>query len=147
MQPFKPINLTEDGTRTLPGSVIGFDPAIFVEQITDRNDPDFEIGFRAYAYWGFQRSLAAQLDQNTMYTVRPGTKIIDRFIPASASYGVLRDPKGTEYAHVVTGEDLGSFNFFEASSIRKVGNKYVSVYSGYSGLNTVSEVRTLPCAI
>jgi len=131
--PFKPVNLTEDGTRTLPGSVIGFDPAIFVEQITDRNDPDFEIGFRAYAYWGFQRSLAAQLDQNTMYTVRPGTKIIDRFIPASASYGVLRDPKGTEYAHVLPGEDLGSFNFFEASSIRKVGNKYVSVYSGYSG--------------
>ena len=28
---------------------------------------------------------------------------------------------------------MGAFNFFEASSIRKVGNKYVSVYSGYSG--------------
>jgi arabinoxylan arabinofuranohydrolase len=131
--PFTPINMTEDGKRTLPGSVIGFDPAIFVEQITDPNDPDFEIGFRAYAYWGFQRSLAAELDQNTMYSVRPGRKIIDRFIPASASYGVLRDPKGTTYAHILPGEDLGSFNFFEASSIRKVGNKYVSVYSGYSG--------------
>ncbi|MEN5231986.1 hypothetical protein [Sphingobacterium faecium] len=131
--PFTPINMTEDGKRTLPGSVIGFDPAIFVEQITDPKDPDFEIGFRAYAYWGFQRSLAAELDQNTMYSVRPGRKIIDRFIPASASYGVLRDPKGTTYAHILPGEDLGSFNFFEASSIRKVGNKYVSVYSGYSG--------------
>ena len=131
--PFIPINMTEDGKRTLPGSVIGFDPAIFVEQITDPKDPDFEIGFRAYAYWGFQRSLAAELDQNTMYSVRPGRKIIDRFIPASASYGVLRDPKGTTYAHILPGEDLGSFNFFEASSIRKVGNKYVSVYSGYSG--------------
>ncbi|WP_447767416.1 hypothetical protein [Sphingobacterium faecium] len=131
--PFIPINMTEDGKRTLPESVIGFDPAIFVEQITDPKDPDFEIGFRAYAYWGFQRSLAAELDQNTMYSVRPGRKIIDRFIPASASYGVLRDPKGTTYAHILPGEDLGSFNFFEASSIRKVGNKYVSVYSGYSG--------------
>ncbi len=28
---------------------------------------------------------------------------------------------------------LGSFNFFEAASIRKVGNKFVWVYSGYSG--------------
>ncbi|HNX12850.1 MAG TPA: hypothetical protein PKH68_07650, partial [Paludibacteraceae bacterium] len=25
--PFKPINLTEDGRRTLPGSILGFDPA------------------------------------------------------------------------------------------------------------------------
>lgn len=131
--PFTPINLTEDGRRTLPGSFIGFDPAVFVEQITDPNDPDFDIGFRAYVYWGFQRSLAAELDQNTMYTVRPGTKIIDRFIPASAKYGVLRDPEGTQYPNILPGEDLGSFNFFEASSIRKVGNKYVSVYSGYSG--------------
>lgn len=131
--PFTPVNLTEDGRRTLPGSIIGFDPAIFVEQITDPNDKDYEIGFRAYAYWGFQRSLAAELDQNTMYSVRPGTEIIQRFIPASAQYGVLRDPEGTEFPHILPGEDLGSYNFFEASSIRKVGNKYVSVYSGYSG--------------
>lgn len=131
--PFTPVNLTEDGRRTLPGSIIGFDPAIFVEQITDPNDKDYEIGFRAYAYWGFQRSLAAELDQKTMYSVRPGTEVIQRFIPASARYGVLRDPEGTAFPHILPGEDLGSFNFFEASSIRKVGNKYVSVYSGYSG--------------
>lgn len=131
--PFKAVNLTDDGKRTLPGSILGFDPAIFVEQIDDPKDPDYEIGFRAYAYWGFQRSLAAELDQNTMYSVRPGREIIDRFIPASARYGVLRDPEGTVYPHILSGEDLGSFNFFEASSIRKVGNKYVSVYSGYSG--------------
>lgn len=131
--PFTPINLTEDGKRTLPGSIMGFDPAVYVEQIDDPNDPDYEIGFRAYAYWGFQRSLAAELDQNTMYSLRPGRQIIDRFIPASARYGVLRDPEGTTYPHILPGEDLGSFNFFEASSIRKVGNKFVSVYSGYSG--------------
>src|SRR5690606_13828288 len=46
---------------------------------------------------------------------------------------LLRDPEGTTYPHILSGEDLGSFNFFEASSIRKVGNKFVSVYSGYSG--------------
>lgn len=131
--PFMPINLTADGRKTLPESMIGFDPAVYIDYITDPSDPDYEIGFRAYVYWGFQHSLAAELDQNTMYSVRPGTKIIDRFIPASASYGVLRDPEGTEFPQILAGEDLGSFNFFEASSIRKVGNKYISVYSGYSG--------------
>lgn len=131
--PFTPINVTEDGTRTIPGSVLGFDPAIYIDYITDPNDPDFEIGFRAYGYWGFQNSNAAQLDQKTMYSVRPGTEVIRNFIPASARYGVIRDPEGTTYPSVFEGEDLGRFNFFEAASIRKIGNKYVWVYSGYSG--------------
>lgn len=131
--PFTIINLTEDGTRTLPGSIVGFDPAVYVEYVTDPNDPDFEIGFRAYAYWGFQRSFAAQLDQNTMYSLRPGTEVIDYFIPSSSRYGVLRDPEGTVYPHIHPDQDLGSFNYFEASSIRKIGNKYVTVFSGYSG--------------
>ncbi|SKB32069.1 hypothetical protein [Alkalitalea saponilacus] len=131
--PFTPINMTEDGRNTLPGSIMGFDPSVYIEYVTDPNDPDYEIGFRAYGYWGFQRSLAAELDQNTMYSVRPGTEVIDRFIPASFRYGVIRDPEGTEYPHVYEGEDLGSFNFFEAASIRKIGNKYIWVFSGYSG--------------
>ncbi len=131
--PFTPINLTADGTRTVAGSILGFDPAIYIEYITDPADPDFEIGFRAYGFWGFQRSLAAQLDQTTMYSLRPGTEIIDYLIPASARYGVIRDPKGTEYPNVYPDQDLGTFNFFEASSIRKVGNKYITVFSGYSG--------------
>ena len=131
--PFVPVNLTPDGKRTLPGSILGFDPAIYVQYITDPKDPDYEIGFRAYGYWGFQKSSAAELDQNTMYSLRPGTKIIERFLPASLRYGVTRDPKGTEFPAIYSGEDLGTFNFFEASSIRKVGNKYVSIYSGYSG--------------
>ncbi len=131
--PFTPINLTEDGTKTLPGSILGFDPAVYIEYITDPNDADYEIGFRAYGYWGFQRSMAAELDQKTMYSVRPGTDVIDYFLPASSRYGEIRDPKGTDYPHIYKGEDLGKFNFFEASSIRKIGNKYVTVYSGYSG--------------
>ncbi|MDP4208844.1 MAG: hypothetical protein Q8928_08535 [Bacteroidota bacterium] len=131
--PFTPINLTEDGTRTVPGSIFGFDPAVYIENVTDSNDPDYKIGFRAYGFWGFQRSMAAQLDQNTMYSVRPGTPIINYLLPASARYGVIRDPQGTVYPNVYPGQDLGTFNFFEASSIRKVGNKYITVFSGYSG--------------
>ncbi len=131
--PFTPLNLTADGTRTIPGSTFGFDPSVYVEQISDPKDPDFNIGFRAYGFWGFQRSSAAQIDQNTMYSVRPGTQTIPYFIPASSRYGVVRDPAGTTYPSLSQGEDLGSYNFFEAASIRKVGNKFVFVYSGYSG--------------
>lgn len=131
--PFTPINLTEDGRATVPGSVLGFDPSIFVEQITDKADPDYNIGFRAYGFWGFQRSLAAQLDPNTMYSVRPGTEIIPYFIPASKRYGEIRDPQGTTYPALYSEQKPEDFNFFEASSIRKVGNKYVMIFSGYSG--------------
>lgn len=131
--PFTPVNLNEDGTRTVPGSFLGFDPSIFVENITDPNDPDYEIGFRAYGFWGFQRSSAAQLDQNTMYSVRPGTEIIPYFIPASSRYGAIKDPEGTTYPALYKEQKPTEFNFFEASSIRQVGNKYVMIFSGYSG--------------
>lgn len=130
--PFTPINLTEDGRGTLPGSTFGFDPSVFVEPVTDPADPDYQIGYRAYGYWGFQRSSAAQIDQNTMWSVRPGTEVVPYFIPASFSYGNLRPVGDAKYA-VYEGEDLGDFNFFEASSIRQVGNKYVWVFSGHSG--------------
>lgn len=131
--PFFPINMTEDGTRTVQGSVFGFDPSVYIEQITDPKDPDFNVGFRAYGFWGFQRSSAAHIDPNTMYSVKPGTQIIPYFIPASSRYGVVRDPAGTAYPSLAEGEDLTAYNFFEAASIRKVGNKYVFVFSGYSG--------------
>lgn len=131
--PFTPVNLTADGTKALPGSILGFDPSVYIEPVTDMNDPDYAIGFRAYGYWGFQRSSAAQLDQNTMYSVRPGTEIIPYFMPSGTPDGGVRDPKGTAYPSICPGEDLGAYGFFEASSIRKVGDKYVMIYSGYSG--------------
>lgn len=131
--PFTPVNLNADGKTLRPGSVLGFDPSVYVENITDPADPDYATGFRAYAFWGFQHSTGAQLDPKTMYSVRPGTSIMDHFVPASSSYGVVRDPEGTTYPQVYPGEDLRNYNFFEASSIRKVGNKYVWIYSGYSG--------------
>lgn len=131
--PFKVINATDDGKGAVAGSFLGFDPSVFIEQITDKNDPDYSIGFRAYGFWGFQQSSAAQLDQKTMYSVRPGTKITEYFIPASSRYGQVKDPAGTTYPALYKGQNPGDFNFFEASSIRKVGNKYVMVFSGYSG--------------
>ena len=114
--PFAPLNMTEDGTRTIPGSTMGFDPAVFIEYVTDPNDSDYEIGFRAYGFWGFQTSSAGQLDQNTMYSLRPGTEAINRF-----------------QTNIYPDQDAASFAFFEAASIRKIGNKYIWVYSGYSG--------------
>jgi hypothetical protein len=114
--PFTPINMTADGSRTVPGSTMGFDPAVFIEYVTDKNDPDFETGFRAYGYWGFQTSSAGELDQKTMYSLKPGTQAIARFQTC-----------------VFPGEDPAAFAFFEAASIRKIGNKYVWIYSGSSG--------------
>lgn len=131
--PFKVVNASEDGKSALPGSCLGFDPSVYVEQITDKADPDYATGFRAYGYWGFQRSSAAQLDQETLSRVRPGTEAIRTFIPAGARYGVVREGQGDKFPAIYPGQDLGAFNFFEASSIRKVGNKYVMIYSGYSG--------------
>ena len=132
--PFTVINATEDGRRAVDGSILGFDPSIFVEQITDPKDPDYNIGFRAYGYWGFQRSSAVELDQNTMYSAREGGKYIPYFIPASFRYGVVRKVPGvTSYPALYKDQKPEDFNFFEASSIRKVGNKYVMIFSGYSG--------------
>lgn len=131
--PFTPINLTADQRQCVEGSMIDFDPSVFIEPVTNKKDPDFKKGYRAYVFYGFQHSTAAELDQETMYSVRPGTKIHDYFIPASARYGEVRDPKGTEYPALYKGQNPGEFNFFEASSIRQVGNKYVMVFSGYSG--------------
>ena len=131
--PFTPVNLTEDGTQCVEGSLIDFDPSVFIENITNKKDPDYNKGYRAYVFYGFRHSTAYELDQDNMYAVRPGTKIHDYFIPASERYGEIRDPQGTEYPALYKGQNPGDFNFFEASSIRQVGNKYVMVFSGYSG--------------
>ena len=131
--PFTPINLTEDGRQCLPGSLIDFDPSVFIENITDKKDKDYDIGYRAYVFYGFQHSTAVELDQKTMYSKREGTEPIDPFIPASSADGRLLDREGSEYKALYKGQNPLDFNFFEASSIRQVGNKYVMVFSGYSG--------------
>ena len=67
---------------------------------------------RVYGYWGFERSYAAEFDPATMATVKPGTKIVEDMI--SGRY------------------DDGVFSFFEASSIRKIKDKYVFIYSRFT---------------
>ncbi|MBQ8656427.1 MAG: hypothetical protein IJ527_05185 [Prevotella sp.] len=131
--PFVPVNLTADGRRCVEGSLIDFDPSVFIEPVTNKKDPDFNRGFRAYVFYGFQHSTACELDQNTMYSKREGTELIDPFIPASSHDGKLLDKEGSEYKALYEGQNPLDFNFFEASSIRQVGNKYVMVFSGYSG--------------
>lgn len=131
--PFTPVNLTEDGRGVKSGSIFGFDPSVFVDEITDKRDPDYATGFRAYGFWGFQRSSAAELDPKTMWSARPGTEVVPYFIPACTPDGKVRDPEGTTYPALHKDQKPEEFGFFEASSIRKVGNKYVMIFSGYSG--------------
>jgi hypothetical protein len=67
---------------------------------------------RVYGYWGFERSYAAEFDPATMATVKPGTKIIEDMISGR--------------------NQPGRFKFFEASSIRKIKDKYVFIYSRFT---------------
>ena len=67
---------------------------------------------RVYGYWGFGKSYAAELDPVTMATVKQGTEIVN-LIPGR--------------------QDDGEFGFFEASSLRKIEDKYVFVYSRITG--------------
>jgi hypothetical protein len=131
--PFQPVNLSDDGTHTQEGGYIGFDPSVFVETVDNKQDPDFARGYRAYVFYGFQHSTAYELDPDNMWSLRKGTSIHDYFLPAGFAYGKLLDPVGTTYPSLYSGQRPSDFNFFEASSIRKVGNKYVMVFSGFSG--------------
>ena len=67
---------------------------------------------RVYGYWGFEHSYGAELDPATMATVKPGTEIVDGMVPGRNEPGIFR--------------------FFEASSIRKIKDKYVFIYSRWT---------------
>ena len=67
---------------------------------------------RVYGYWGFERSYGAELDLATMATVKPDAKVVE---------------------DMVSGKNQpGDFRFFEASSIRKIKDKYVFIYSRWT---------------
>ena len=98
--PFKVCNWSTDNPRKTVGP-FAFDPAVLLDD-----------DGRAYGYWGFERSYAAELDINTMATVKPGTKIVEDMIP---------------------GKNMDkTYRFFEASSIRKIKDKYVFIYSRWT---------------
>ena len=67
---------------------------------------------RVYGYWGFEHSYAAEIDPATMCTVKPGTKMIDGMVSGRNEEGIFR--------------------FYEASSIRKIKDKYVFIYSRFT---------------
>jgi hypothetical protein len=67
---------------------------------------------RVYGYWGFERSYAAEFDPETIATVKPGTQIVEDMISGR--------------------NQPGQFRFFEASSIRKIKDKYVFIYSRFT---------------
>ena len=151
--PFTPLNV-QDG-QMLPGSVIGFDPGVLVDPVDDPADPDYNVGFRAYVAWGINRSSSTELDQNTMYSPRRGTTDYNFWIPSQLTQmlnsvvgkrnlspqmeqyrqwaNLPKDQPRMEFPAVAEGENWDDFNFFEASSFRKVGNKYIYLYSGHSG--------------
>lgn len=95
--PFRVCNWDpKDPTRTV--GPLGFDPAVFIDD-----------DGRVYGYWGFQQSFGAELDPETMCTVKKGTQVVTDMVSSCKQDGVFR--------------------FFEASSMRKVGDKYIFVYS------------------
>ena len=100
--PFEVCNWNQDNPSQVDG-VYGFDPAVFVDD--DGRD---------YGYWGFGHSMAAEMDPVTMATVKPGTEVVDGMIP-----GFQEQPGNV-------------FRFFEASSIRKIKDKYVFIYSRFT---------------
>ena len=100
--PFTVCNWSDKDPNATEG-VLAFDPAVMVDD-----------DGRVYGYWGFGHSMAAELDPKTMATVKPGTKVVDGMIPG------YQEQPGNE------------FRFFEASSIRKIKDKYVFIYSRWT---------------
>lgn len=98
--PFEVCNWSKDDANKADG-ILQFDPAVFVDD-----------DGRVYGYWGFERSMAAELDPTTMVTVKPGTKVVEDMISGR--------------------NQPGRFKFFEASSIRKIKDKYVFIYSRFT---------------
>lgn len=98
--PFTVCNWSEEDPNRTEG-VLGFDPAVFV-------DGDG----RVYGYWGFETSNGAELDPQTMASVKPETEVVTDMIPGRYQEGRER--------------------FFEASSIRKIKDKYVFIYSRWT---------------
>ena len=150
--PFTVLNV-KDG-QLLPGSIMGFDPGVLIDPVDDPEDPDYGIGFRAYGAWGIVKSSATELDQHTMYSPRHGTPDWPFLAPSNTlldvmAHGARKDDSEQarqfrawaglsendtiDFPAVAEGESLADFSFFEASSFRKVGNKYIYLYSGHAG--------------
>ncbi|MCQ2113256.1 MAG: family 43 glycosylhydrolase [Bacteroidaceae bacterium] len=98
--PFVVCNWSKQNPGVTDG-VLRFDPGVFVDD-----------DGRVYGYWGFEESWGAELDPQTMATVKPGTEAIKDMVSNYHQEGIFR--------------------FFEASSIRKIEDKYVFIYSRWT---------------
>ena len=94
----------------------------FVPCNIDSSNPDATAGFlgfdpavfvdddgRVWGYWGFGTSHAVEMDPATMATVKPGAEVVTDMVSS------MNQP--------------GEFRFYEASSMRKIKDKYVFIYS------------------
>ena len=95
--PFTVCNWSKGNPRRTEG-VLYFDPAVFIDD-----------DGRVYGYWGFEKSWGAELDPETMCTLKKGTQPVEDMVSSSRQEGVFR--------------------FYEASSLRKIKDKYVFIYS------------------
>lgn len=67
---------------------------------------------RVYGYWGFNESNGAEIDPRTMCTVKKGCEVVHNMVSGH--------------------RQEGKFRFFEASSMRKIEDKYVFIYSRFT---------------
>lgn len=98
--PFETCNWDKSNPDSTYG-ILRFDPGVFVDD-----------DGRVYGYWGFEHSYGAELDPETMCTVKKGTKVVEDMVSGRHQEGI--------------------FHFFEASSIRKIKDKYVFIYSRWA---------------
>ena len=101
--PFKFLSQTKCNTPGAFNDGIFIDPAVFVDD-----------DGRAYIYCGYLKSELAELNADNMYEVIDGT-IIKDFIPSEVD--------------AEAGFDTNEKLFFEAASMRKIGDTYYMIYS------------------
>lgn len=115
--PFVVCNWATDST-TMTTGILGFDVAVL------RDDDG-----RVYGYWGFENNedcCWAELDPDDMSTLKEGAEIHLNLPTRSDIDSADYDP--TLY-NIVQDENVDKWGFFEAPSIRKIGNKYMLLFS------------------
>lgn len=115
--PFVACNWATDST-TITTGILGFDVAVL------RDDDG-----RVYGYWGFENNedcCWAELNPEDMSTLKEGTQIHLNLPTRSDIDSADYDP--TLY-NIVQDENVDKWGFFEAPSIRKIGNKYMLLFS------------------
>lgn len=115
--PFTVCNWAEGSTTQTVGP-LGFDVTVLLDD-----------DGRVYGYWGFENNEPcswAELDPQDMAALKAGTEIHLNLPTRTDIERPEYDP--TRY-NIVQDEHVDKWGFFEAPSIRKLGNKYVLIFS------------------